>query len=793
MLKQMRKLHFFLLAITCILSCVKQEGENVPISNESILNLQIGSCSTKTFIDGSSSASSIPVWWSVGDVINVNGQKSSEYEGQGGSTCADFKINNVFPPYRVLYPHTYHKGDNADGTINVEIPSVQDYTPNSFAVGSMVMYGYSDDETINCQYACGAIKIGLIGSSSSLVNSMTITSVASNQNITGEFKINPKEGTIVPGENGGRTISISFPNEGLELNEECKYIIATIPAAVYPEGFEIKLLDSDKKVMRRMWLRHTQDSDKGVTVTPGKITCFDNQTFDTDSREICSAEDWDEFANAFNSGDDWQNLWLSKSGAVIIGGDFSAEKLTRIESVGADVVIDGRGHQITQTLAEKPLFGIIEGCVKNLTLSGNMNAEDPYTSGTAAFCSVLAGGTISDCLSKMHITVNEDHKDKAVKAGVFAAEMNGGIIANCSNEGKIDIQTGLSTSKEVIAGGIVGIIRDLKSKAVITDCSNNADISVKMEKTAAGTTRPNKAGYGGVVGVVLDGDAEKFLELARCTNMGNVSVSFATDPSSAANFNLSGAGGIIGLNTTFNGDGNFPTTPLGFYMEMSECTNRGNVYNGLASNASSTLLDDVCAGGLAGIMIGISDLHVKIDKCANYGIVKTYEGTSFKRATYVNVCGGLCGIGGWADFSKCDVISDQIGTVKGRTYSVSAGIGLAIKSFTIKDCKFDAGVQAIRCTDFTEGSYSLAFCATKTSKSGNVDSKYGLNLNDSKISGCKFKGSITTNSTLANANNTAAVTATANTLTADTFQTYIISQTSGTTPVVLEDNTFWEE
>lgn len=776
------------------LSCAKHEDAHVIVGNENILTIQIGNCMTKTFIDGSSSAGTIPVWWSVGDVINVNGQKSAEYDGPGGKMQADFKINNVFAPYKMIYPHSYYKAENEEGEITIEIPSTQNYTPNSFAVGAMVMYGYSDNETINCQYACGAIKVGLKGIDCSPLSSMTITSLSSSQNITGEFTINPKEGTLVSGEDGGKTISVIFPEEGLELNEECKYIIATIPAGVYPEGFEIKLLDSDKKVMRRMWLRHTQDSAEGITIIPGKITSFDNQNFETDSREICSAEDWEEFASMFNNGGDWQNLWLSKSGAVIIGGDFAAERLTRIENVGKDVVIDGKGHQITQVNAEKPLFGTIEGCVKNLTLSGNMNAVDPYTSGTSAFCSVLAGGTISDCSNKMLISVNEDYKGSAVKAGAFAAEMSGGVISNCSNEGMIDIQTGLAASKEVLAGGIVGMVRGLVSKATVIDCSNNASISVEIEKTAGGKTRPNKAGYGGIVGIVLDGGAEKFLEITRCTNKGNVSVSFATDPTAAADFNLSGVGGIIGVNTSFNGDGNFPSSPLGFYMQMTDCVNRGNIYNGLASNASSSLLDDVCAGGLAGIMIGSSNtLHAKVDNCANYGIVKTYEGTAFKRATYVNVCGGLCGIGAWADFSKCDVVSEQIGTVKGRTYSVSAGIGLAIKSFKMEDCRFNAGIHAIRCTDFTEESYSLAFCSTKTSKSGNIDAKYGVDLNESKIQGCKFKGSITTNSTLANANNTAAVTTTTNVLTADTYNGYIISKTSGSTPVVLDNNTFWEE
>lgn len=776
-----------------VLSCIKREDMQTISENGNVLTVNIGCALTRTFIDGASSEDRVPVMWSVGDVVNINGQKSSEYEGAEKRYSAEFKINNVFAPYKLVYPHSCYKAEDEDGTILIEVPSTQKYTPNSFAVGSMIMYGYSESETINCQYACGAIKIGLKSSDSRSVASITITSLSSEACIAGDFRINSVDGNVTPCGNGSRSIEIEMPEGGVEITDDCTYFIAAIPAGTYPDGFELKMIDFDKKVMRRLWLRHSQGSEKGVTIAPGQIISFDNQDFETDSREICTAADWEEFANLYNNGEDWQSMWLSKKGTVVIGKDFSADRLTRIDNLGSDVTIDGKGHQITQTLAEKPLFGTVEGCVKNLTLSGNMNAVDPYASGASAFCSTLAGGTISGCLNRMNINIDADHKDKAVKAGSFAAEMSGGNIIDCINDGKLEIKTGLASSKEVMAGGLVGVVNGLSSQAFITDCNNNADVFVSIEKAAAGTSRPNKAGYGGIVGIVLDGDQDNFLTIAGCVNKGDVSVSFATDPTSAANFSLSGAGGIIGANTSFNSDGNFPTSPSGYYVRILDSSNYGDIYNGLASNASSTLLDDVCAGGIAGIMMGLESAHADIENSQNYGVVKTYEGTTFKRATYVNVCGGLCGIGGWVDFKQCSVISEQIGTNKGRTYSVSAGIGLAIKSFKMENCKIGADIHVIRCTDFTENSYSLAFCATKTSKSGNVDKKYGMDLNGSTISGCYFKGTITTNSTLANANNTAAITTSSTVLTKDSYEAYIISRTSGDTPVILEGNSFWEE
>jgi len=791
----MRKILFYISAAVTVLACSKHEAaQTTAAMEEQLLSVNIGTPTVRTAIDGASSDETLRAWWSNGDVINVNGKKSSEFTGSGQETSAEFKINNVQAPYRMVYPHSAYKGENEDGTVTVTFPAVQKYTPNSFESGAMIMYGYSETESIDCRYACGAIKIGLKIDEAKAVKSISIHSLHQDNCITGDFTIDPVAGTITAGENGGQTITMELPEDGLSHTESSTYIIATIPAGSYPAGFEIKMLDREKRVMRRLWLRHSADAEAGVEIIPGRITSFDNQEFITDSREICSADDWEEFAAACNKGgDDWKSLWLSKKHSVIIGSDFSAECLTSVKNLTEGVTIEGNGHTITQTKATGPLFQTVKGTVKNLTLAGEMKATDPYSEGASAFCSLLAGGNIYGCTNSMSIGIDAAHKSKAVKAAAFAAEISGGTISKCINKGRIDIVTGLASSKEVMAGGFAAIVRNLTSKAYLTDCTNEADIAISLEKAANGTSRPNKAGFGGMVGVILDGNAENFLNISGCINNGNISVSFAQDPSNAANFNLSGAGGIVGINTAFNNDGNFPTTPSGYYMQMTGCTNNGNIFNGLASKASSTLIDDVCSGGLAGILVGTSSSHILIEGCKSYGTVKTYEGTAFKRATYVNVCGGLCGIGGWVDFDKCDVVSKQIGTVKGRTYSVSAGIGLAIRSFTMTGCRFNAEIQAIRCTSFTEDSHSLAFCATTTSKSGNIDAKYGLDLSGSEISDCSFRGKLTTNSATVSPDATSPVTTNTVEFTKDTYSGYIISKTSGTTDVVLKDNKYWED
>ena len=193
------------------------------------------------------------------------------------------------------------------------------------------MYGYSETESIDCRYACGAIKIGLKKNEAEIVKSISIQSLDEDSCIAGDFTIDPVAGTITSGENGECTITVELPKNGLFLSESSTHVIATIPAGSYPAGFEIKMLDTEKRVMRRLWLRHSADAEVGIEIIPGRITSFDNQEFITDSREICSADDWEEFAAACDADQQgWKDLWISKNGSVMVGNDFTAEKLTNL-------------------------------------------------------------------------------------------------------------------------------------------------------------------------------------------------------------------------------------------------------------------------------------------------------------------------------------------------------------------------------------------------------------------------------------------------------------------------------
>lgn len=801
----MRKILFYISAAVTVLACSKHEAaQTTAAMQEQLLSVNIGTPTARTAIDGASSEKTLRVWWSNGDIINVNGQKSAEFTGSEQATSAEFKINNVHAPYRMVYPHSAYKGENEDGTVTVTFPAVQKYTPNSFESGAMIMYGYSETESIDCRYACGAIKIGLKIDEAKAVKSISIHSLHQDSYITGDFTIDPVAGTITAGENGGQTITMELPEDGLSHTENSTYIIATIPAGSYPAGFEIKMLDTEKRVMRRLWLRHSADAEAGVEIIPGRITSFDNQEFITDSREICSADDWEEFAAACNGYQQgWKDIWISKSGSVIVGNDFTAEKLTKIETLPTDIIIDGKGHVITQTQAEGPLFGSVEGTVKNLSLDGRLEAMNPYEDGTAAFCRVLQNGVLDGCTNLMDISVNQEKTNLYIAASALVRSLHGGTIRNCVNKGKLNITTSQGkTSKVTMAGGLVAIVKDLAASALITDCINEGEILVTLNKADDGASVAiSHGGFAGIVGVVKAGDATNFLTIRNCRNLADVTVRNATDPTKTNHGkNIIGAGGIVGLCAPLNSDGaSIPSSLDGWYMSLEKCCNKGNISNGLISFTATNEITKICSGGIAGVIIGSSTNPISFSECDSDGTVHSYEGTGYIRAAFMNVAGGLCGMGANLNADRCR-ITGHVGSLKRQHFSVSSGIGLALGTFNLDGCSFGCDLSLIRVKRYSELNWSHAFTTPVSSSCVAIKADF-IKLAGSSIKNCIFKGQLTTNkSVLSDALNASGAYKTSGYgdmqtigITSDDFQSAIASDSYDGTAVAYENNAFWEE
>lgn len=130
---------------------------------------------------------------------------------------------------------------------------------------------------------------------------------------------------------------------------------------------------------------------------------------------------------------------------------------------------DGQGHVIGGMNAVSPgsstaLFGYCtDATIKNLTVRGESvnKAGMAYAAGIVSYAK---GCSISNCVNRVNVTA-----DGEIAGGIAAYTMDGTVIRDCQNYGKITAATG--------AGGIAGICQGASD--VISGCVNTGAISTK--------------------------------------------------------------------------------------------------------------------------------------------------------------------------------------------------------------------------------------------------------------------------------------------------------------------------
>lgn len=792
---------FYLLSTMVAVSCIKETPVTETEGSKELSIKLEEATQTRTWIDGNKDGESVPLYWSEGDRINANGIESaglSIADAETRISDATFKIININPPYNVLYPAELYKGIH-DGLIQVKYPVEQKYTTGTFSDDLLLMAGHSETESITLKPACGVIKFRISDEDCGYITNVTLKSLSSDSHVAGDFSVDPKTGEMTIDGEGSNIIRLQLPEEGVQLSPTRNTVFFfVVPAGTYPDGFEIKTTDSNGNAMRRYWLRSEAGANPGVTVKAGRMYRFDNGEYVPDAKEICSTEDWADFVTRCATDNPETNPWISRDGYAHIGADFIVEGAKQQFEIFS-AKINGNGHTITFPDASLPLVKTLTGTIKDLRLAGKMTASDPASQGTAAFCSTLSGGTLTGCTNAMEISVADNKAEDAVRASGLVHSFRGGLIERCVNEGDITVNTIMSGNKIVTAGGIVGIVEQLASEAVITGCTNKGNISLTLDFLTKDSYKPYQAGYGGIVGVINDGTAEKKVCLSFCKNNGAISVYHKNTTNLGPQKSASGAGGIIGMNYRTESGAFTSGINSGFHILLDNCTNNGSIYNGSMTNTDSQLLHKAYSGGLAGILFGASDSHILVTDCSNSGNIYSYKEDKWLRPGLSSVCGGLCGLAGWVDVKRCSVMGAMIGSDSRLSYAVSGCFGIAVRSFSAEDCSFDVDLRQIRCKlsgeGLTDGNTSLIFSASSKAKKGNIGgtaTNYNLDFTGTSIKNCTFKGSITTNESLIEWNNQAFSTYPAmvtTTLDADNFDGYIVAKNTDSSQITKVGNT----
>ena len=709
------------------------------------VSVNLATVQTKTYL-GEVEDGRRQVYWSAGDAINLNGYESLPLtHEQAGKATADFQLYNGALPYKVIYPASICGEFATDGTVTINVPSVQEYSPISFGKDSAILYGYSEseDEPVTLNNLCAAVKVSLNSSAGISISKAAIISNSSAAPVAGKFNINPMTGEYSVVE-GLTSIMLDIEDVSLDGDEQSFYF--TLPYGEYPEGFTVKFYDSEKFPMECRWLSNSED---GVKVEAGKLYEFKPVDFVPGKKEILTGEDWLYIATCINKADNsWKSAYLDdKTNTIRLGADIVLPEGTPQITKDFVYVLDGQGYTLTNNTATASLIKTLpaSGAIRNLTIAGTMRSSSETANvELAAFVHTVSGGSIEDCTNEMVFEVSA----KTVLFGAFARTITAGQIVRCVNNADMTIMMDVTkaTTEDLktiksFGGGLVATCFSPIAFVLVEDCVNNGDVNVTIDAgTAAGV---NRAGFAGILGYVSGSTTENYPRLVNCTNNGNVQLSFVENVSSRAKAQYS-VGGIVGLaagvaaSASGLNTGALSAVDSGkhCYMYLDSCTNTGRVQNNATSSGDSAdPTIKIYTGGIAGTVIGLGEATpTKIINCVNTGEVVPYsvKVNHYQRAAICGVCGGFLGLGAYVDIED-GMMNAKVGTAETHSFATAGVIGLAWSKFSIKSLKVNANISRVQSSDHSADNHALAVANSTT--------KIKTDLTGSVISDCSFAGS----------------------------------------------------
>ena len=243
----------------CILSAALLAGcskeENIPEQNIPAATFQAvtESGGTKTFLEnGDSETESHPVLWMPGDAIGITSASAFgryEYNGTENTAVADFEGDPVEgDSFYAVYPYS-GEASLSGGVLSLELPSVQEYTPLSFAPASFPMVARSESTYLEFKNLCGLLKLNLTGTAT--VRSVVFRS--SGRGVSGQATVDMNYESVpelVMSGDAGTSVTLDC-GEGVALSGTVPvpfYIV--LPAGTYDE-FSIEVITADGKVMTK--------------------------------------------------------------------------------------------------------------------------------------------------------------------------------------------------------------------------------------------------------------------------------------------------------------------------------------------------------------------------------------------------------------------------------------------------------------------------------------------------------------------------------------------------------------
>ena len=541
-----------------------------------------------------------PVYWSEGDVLSVNGKKTTKISidphGTGDKSVAVFDMPlDASIPYHIVYPYTGESVNVGSGMYPVRFVTEQTHVEekSTFAPNVAPMYAWSTGfEPITMKHLSTVLRFQIANAEGDPVALKYVSvSTLDAEPIAGVFDVycgsndenDEKVGSIVARESAISSVFYNFKDEegeavAHELSGEPSVFYIVVPKGSYSR-FEVNFVDENGGVCVR-----TFDADGEYKLEGGTVREFPLIEYEVNSKMFLIGNDVEmhAFASEVNAG----TFDEKYDGALLISDvDMTVSEKPWESLNGYKSVFEGRNYTIKGLTA--PLFGEnTVAAISNVAVEGALVEENSGKVGLIARSLSVEGdlvGTIFNCSVSGEILYNNTklavtNDPKLINVGGVVGGVYGGSVKKSHSFVNIKIENaaeeGAAEAFQPCVGGIVGYVcAENDKQPVVSENENNGTVDWDDQSKAALVT----PFVGGVAGHVAAG------EFADNVNSGSLSIS---EPMYDLDW-----GGVAGISS----------------VAVKNCQNKGAmVINETVTNAN--------VGGVLGQLVAAS-----IEGCDNSG------------------------------------------------------------------------------------------------------------------------------------------------------------------------------
>ena len=234
---------------------------------------------------GDKAGGQYPLYWSDGDCIVANGEKSNPAViGSADAKVATFSFaESLTYPIKVTYPYCETTTDTAPKVI---IPAVQNYVEGTFSAGAAPMCAYvaSKNDDVVLKHLSGLLRFPVKATKSGVVLSKVVITSNDGEKISGEFNVNCQNATLTATSSAQSSVTYNA-NLALSTTED-KVLYIALPAT-YVGPCTVEFVDANGEKMTLGWNGNSVKAGvvrefKTITYAPGKVGVLDGFELEED-------------------------------------------------------------------------------------------------------------------------------------------------------------------------------------------------------------------------------------------------------------------------------------------------------------------------------------------------------------------------------------------------------------------------------------------------------------------------------------------------------------------------------